>query len=82
MNTLTLHPDRAHRRPSPRADLKPPAQPTDEFAEDFDEVSNQQPIPTSQLYLEPEGEGILFAAFCLLSSLLIYCGVILIHFLG
>lgn len=38
--------------------------------------------PASNSYLEPQGEGILFAAFCLISSLIIYCGVLLIRFLA
>ena len=47
-----------------------------------DEFSADHVIPTAGSYLEPQGEGILFAAFCLISSLIIYCGVLLIRFLG
>jgi hypothetical protein len=47
-----------------------------------DEFSADHVTPTSRSYLEPQGEGILFAAFCLISSLIIYCGVLLIRFLG
>jgi hypothetical protein len=46
------------------------------------EFSADHVTPTSRSYLEPQGEGILFAAFCLISSLIIYCGVLLIRFLG
>lgn len=38
--------------------------------------------PASQSFLEPRGEGLLFAFLCVLSSAIIYAGVVLIRFLG
>ncbi len=37
--------------------------------------------PASHSYLEPRGEGLLFAFLCLLASAIIYSGVLLIRFL-
>ena len=68
MNPATLHPDHL------------------EHDSDRASVSNNcevdQLTPASHSFLEPQGEGILFAAFCLISSLIIYCGVLLIRFLA
>jgi len=68
MNPATLHPDHL------------------EHDDDSTQVSDAPEIerltPASHSYLEPQGEGILFAAFCLISSLIIYCGVLLIRFLA
>jgi hypothetical protein len=38
--------------------------------------------PASHSFLEPRGEGILFAVICVLASVTIYFGVLLIRFLG
>jgi hypothetical protein len=46
------------------------------------ERSAEKLEPVSHSFLEPRGEGILFAVFCLLSSAIIYCGVLLFRFLG
>ena len=68
MNPATLHPDHI------------------EHDSDSTSVSDSRELdrltPASYSYLEPQGEGILFAAFCLISSLIIYCGVLLIRFLA
>jgi hypothetical protein len=79
MNPATLHPDRG----SNILPSTPPAQNMHTAIESApDDFSADYVTPTSRSYLEPEGEGILFAAFCLISSLIIYCGVLLIRFLG
>ncbi|MDB5319749.1 MAG: hypothetical protein JWN40_1380 [Phycisphaerales bacterium] len=69
MNPATLHPDHLeqHDRDS---------------SSTADNLNVDRLTPASHSYLEPQGEGILFAAFCLISSLIIYCGVLLIRFLG
>jgi hypothetical protein len=78
MKTATTHSDRRSarfRKPSARTRGK-----IEEIADLEPEPDRLPPAPYS--YLEPEGEGILFAAFCLVSSLLIYGGVLLIRFLA
>jgi hypothetical protein len=68
MNPATLHPDHL------------------EHDSESDAISDSRELehltPASHSCLEPQGEGILFAAFCLISSLIIYCGVLLIRFLA
>ena len=44
--------------------------------------SREKLQPVSHSFLEPRGEGILFAVMCVLASLIIYSGVLLIRFLG
>jgi hypothetical protein len=68
MNPATLHPDHIEHDSDSTAVSEPC---------EFDRLS-----PASHSFLEPQGEGILFAAFCLISSLIIYCGVLLIRFLA
>jgi hypothetical protein len=70
MNPATLHPDH----------LEHDAADSTSAAADAPEI--ERLTPASYSYLEPQGEGILFAAFCLISSLIIYCGVLLIRFLA
>jgi len=78
MNRTALHP---HRR-TPRF-RKPSARTRGKIEDVADlELEPERLTPASYSYLEPQGEGILFAAFCLLSSLIIYCGVLLIRFLA
>jgi hypothetical protein len=78
MNRTALHP---HRR---NARLRKPSDRTRGQIKDVADLDlePQRLTPASYSYLEPQGEGILFAAFCLLSSLIIYCGVLLIRFLA
>jgi hypothetical protein len=66
MNPATYHPDFPP-FPTPPAD-RPPA--------------SEKETPASHSFLEPRGEGILFAVICVLSSVIIYCGVLLIRFLA
>jgi hypothetical protein len=68
MNPATLHPDHLEHD-------------TDSTSAAADAPEVEHLTPASHSYLEPQGEGILFAAFCLISSLIIYCGVLLIRFL-
>jgi len=68
MNPATLYPDHLDHDAA------------DSTAADAPEI--ERLTPASHSYLEPQGEGILFAAFCLISSLIIYCGVLLIRFLA
>jgi hypothetical protein len=78
MNRTALHPHRRtarFRKPSARTRGKI------EDVADLD-LEPERLTPASYSYLEPQGEGILFAAFCLISSLIIYCGVLLIRFLA
>jgi len=79
MNPATLHPDRGSNI-LPSTPSAPNIHAANESA--LDEFSADHVTPTARSYLEPQGEGILFAAFCLISSLIIYCGVLLIRFLG
>jgi hypothetical protein len=69
MNPATLHPDHLEEHDSDSSSAA-------------DNFNVDRLTPASHSYLEPQGEGILFAAFCLISSLIIYCGVLLIRFLG
>jgi len=83
MNTLMCHPDRA----CPASPVAPPARLFDHVAEQVgdtaaDDESPAQTTPASHADVEPEGDGILFAAFCLVSSLLIYSAVITIRLLA
>lgn len=44
---------------------------------------NRQKLrPASHSFLEPRGEGLLFAFLCILCSAIIYAGVVLIRFLA
>jgi hypothetical protein len=78
MNRTALHSERR----TPR--FRTPSARTRGKIEEVADLEPQAPrlTPASYAYLEPQGEGILFAAFCLLSSLIIYCGVLLIRFLA
>ena len=69
MNPATLHPDHLEQDDS-------------DSSSTADNLNADRLATASHSYLEPQGEGILFAAFCLISSLIIYCGVLLIRFLG
>jgi hypothetical protein len=44
-------------------------------------AGHEKLTPASHSYLEPRGEGLLFAFLCLLASAIIYSGVQLIRFL-
>lgn len=44
--------------------------------------SRERMYPASHSFLEPRGEGILFAVLCVLCSSIIYAGVLLVRFLG
>jgi hypothetical protein len=46
-----------------------------------DAVGREKLTPASHSYLEPRGEGLLFAFLCLLASAIIYSGVLLVRFL-
>jgi hypothetical protein len=79
MNRATLHSERRTARFRPR----PSARTRGRIEDPADlEPQTSHLKPASYSYLEPQGEGILFAAFCLISSLIIYCGVLLIRFLA
>jgi hypothetical protein len=69
MNPATLHPDHLEQHETEA--------PATAEARNVDRLT-----PASHSYLEPQGEGILFAAFCLISSMIIYCGVLLIRLLA
>ena len=69
MNPATLHPDHLEHDDADATSAS-------------DEPEIERLSPASHSYLEPQGEGILFTAFCLISSLIIYCGVLLIRFLA
>ena len=78
MKTATFH---FHRRPPRFRRTSAATRGQIEEAPDLD-TPTPHLKPASYSYLEPQGEGILFATFCLLSSLIIYSGVLLIRFLG
>jgi hypothetical protein len=77
MNPATFHPDYRPIRPPP-----PPPSADPEALDDDYEQATEKATPASHSFLEPRGEGILFAVLCILSSLIIYCGVLLIRFLA
>jgi hypothetical protein len=78
MKTATLHPQRRQPR------FRRTSAATRGQIEEAPDLDTPTPHlkPASYSYLEPQGEGILFATFCLLSSLIIYSGVLLIRFLS
>jgi hypothetical protein len=56
---------------------------TDCFDDDTEafEPRREKIAPASSSYLEPRGEGLVFAAICLIASALIYSLIVLVRFL-